>query len=265
MIMPLDGANRPLPEASPHRALQALKRVLKGAEAFVQRHPDDPGISLTYRYFTDHPFAALNQRRLQRILEVSGQRTAQLGRPLRILDLACGGGIITCALASMGHRTLGMDASSSEIRMAKVFAQEERLDGVFVQTDLLRDPGWERVAQETLGGKPDIVTLAYALHHLPEVTPFLRRLGEWLDPPSQLLINEENPRSPSFRLKHRVRSWIQKDTDTEWHRSWDEWKRLIEPHGFKVSRPAVGLDLLPLIARVKPDRCWSIVFTAERG
>lgn len=255
----------PLPEGSPKGAEQAVKRVLKSAESFAERHADDGAISLTYRYFTKHPVAPLNQRRLRALLEAAGQRAAELKRPLRILDLACGGGILTCALASMGHRALGVDLNVSEIRMARMFAQEEKLDGMFLQTDLLADAVWERSAQETLGGKPDIVTLAYALHHLPEITPFLKRLENWLEPPTQLLINEENPSSLLFQLKHRVRTWLQKDTDTEWHRSFAEWKRLIEAHGFKVSPQITGLDMLPAMSRVKPDRCWSIVFTAQRG
>lgn len=253
------------PEASPEGAIRALKRVLRSAETFTQRHQKEPAIFLTYQYFTHHPVARLNQKRLQAILEAVGRRSAELGRPLRILDLACGGGLITCALASMGHRTLGVDLNASEIRMARLFAQEEKLDGMFLQTDLLNDAGWERTAQETLGGKPDIVTLAYALHHLPEISPFLKRLGRWLEAPSQLLINEENPNAPMFRLKHRVRTWIQKDTETEWHRPFEEWKRLIETHGFQVSSRITGLDLLPGMSRIKPDKCWSIVFSAQRG
>ena len=253
------------PEASPEGAAKALKRVLRSAQSFTHRHQKEPAIFLTYQYFTHHPVARLNQRRLLALLEAAGRRSAELRRPLRILDLACGGGLITCALASMGHRTLGIDLNTSEIRMARLFAQEEKLDGMFQQADLLADPNWERSAQETLGGKPDIVTLAYALHHLPEVSPFLKRLGRWLDPPSQLLINEENPDAPMFRLKHRVRSWIQKDTESEWHRTLGEWTRLIEAQGFRVSPKVTGLDLLPGMSRVKPDKCWSIVFTAQRG
>jgi 2-polyprenyl-3-methyl-5-hydroxy-6-metoxy-1,4-benzoquinol methylase len=220
---------------------------------------------LSYKFFTRHPVARLYLLRLMAMLEAVGRRSAELRRPLRILDLACGGGLITCALASMGHRALGIDLSASEIRMARLFAQEEKLDGMFLQTDLLADPNWERTAQDTLGGKPDIVTLAYALHHLPEVSPFLKRLGRWLDPPSQLLINEENPKAPMFRLKHRVRTWIQRDTESEWHRPFEEWKRLIEAHGFQTSPKITGLDLLPGMSRVNPDKCWSIVFSAQRG
>lgn len=254
-----------LPEASPQGAKHALNRVLRSADSFVRRHPSDDAIQRTFHYFTHHSVAPLNQKRLEAILETAGRRSAELKRPLRVLDLACGGGLITCALAAMGHRVLGIDLDAHEIRMARLFAQEEKLDGMFVQKDLLADPNWEQAAQETLGGKPDLVILAYALHHLPEVTPFLKRLGAWLEPPSQLLINEENPRSPMFRLKHRIRTWIQKDTETEWHRTLAEWTRLVEAHGFQVQPNLRGLDLLPGMSRIKPDKCWSIVFTAQRG
>src|SRR4051794_17230286 len=95
------------PEASPEGAAKATKRVLGCAESFARRHEKDPAIALTYGYFTRPPVARLNQRRLHAILEAAGNRSADLKRPLRILDLACGGGLITCALATMGHRTLG--------------------------------------------------------------------------------------------------------------------------------------------------------------
>ena len=190
-------APQPLPESSPESAERALRRVLRCAEQFTDRHLQEPAISLTYRYFTHHPVAKLNQKRLQTLLQVVGRRSAELKRPLRVLDLACGGGLITCALASMGHRTLGLDLNPQEIRMARLFALEEKLDGMFAQTDLLGDPAWERSAQETLGGKPDIVCLAYALHHLPEISPFLKRLSRWLEPPRPAPHQRrENPLAP---------------------------------------------------------------------
>jgi|GEM_PF-2335386 len=241
----------------------AVGETISRAAAFLKNHEKEDGVSPTYGYFTRHPVAPLNRKRLKILLEETQAISLKLGRPLRILDLACGGGIITCALGALGHRVLGMDLSHREIQLAKNFAQEQNRSGVFWQADLLNDSSWERVAEETLGGKPDIIVLAYALHHLPGVEEFIQRLGRWLAPGASLLINEENPDAPLFRLKHVVRTWIQKDTETEWHRTWNGWKQLLDQSSFRTALPR-GADIVPGLGRIAPLQAWSLVFTATR-
>lgn len=244
---------------------QTLARTLENAALFAARHSTDPSVGPTYGYFTSHPVAPLNKKRLKLMLEKLQLRSQQVGGPLRVLDLACGGGLITCSVAELGHRVLGLDLSAQEIRLANLFAREQKLGGSFWQADLMADAKWEKTVEDTLGGKPHVVLLAYALHHFPQVEPFVERLGRWLDPGAQLLINEENPRSPMFRLKHVVRSFIQKDTETEWHRSYEGWKSLLEKSGFKLDQPLLGADPLVGLSQMLPSRCWSLVFVAERS
>ena len=240
-----------------------VKSVLGKARSFYRRHGDDRAARSTFGYFTRHPVAPLNRRRLRMLADTTQDRAKALGRPLRVLDLGCGGGLITCTLAALGHRVLGLDLSQDEVRMARLFATEETLPGRFLRADLLEDSDWEKRSEETLGGKPDLVTLAYALHHLPEVETVIERLSWWLDPESVLLVNEENPRSPLFRLKHLIRTWIQKDTEVEWHRSFDGWKSILRDAGFAVARLPAGADMIPILDRLLPERCWSLVFTAQ--
>jgi 2-polyprenyl-3-methyl-5-hydroxy-6-metoxy-1,4-benzoquinol methylase len=247
----------------PQGARQAVDSTLRRAAAFLARHPSEKEVHRTYGYFTRHLVAPLNQKRLTLILSALSQRSEELGRPLKVLDLACGGGVITCAVATMGHRALGMDLSPEEIRLAKLFAQEEKLGGLFWQTDLLQDAFWEKTAEETLGGKPDAVVLAYALHHLPQVEFFVDRLSRWLPQGTLVLVNEENLGAPLFRLKHVVRTWLQADTEVEAHRNFQGWKELLETRGFKVSG-WVGTDILPGISRISPRNCWSLVFSATK-
>jgi 2-polyprenyl-3-methyl-5-hydroxy-6-metoxy-1,4-benzoquinol methylase len=199
----------------PTAAQETVKRTLQHAESFYRRHQAEKAVQTTFGYFTHHPVAPLNEMRLQALLDILEEHSQELRRPLRVLDLACGGGLIACAIAALGHKTLGLDLSCNEIEMAWSFAREEDLRGKFEQADLLESPDWEGQAEQVLGGKPDAVALAYALHHFPRVESFLQRLSAWLDPGTILIVNEENPQSPLFRLKHTVRTWIQKDTDVE--------------------------------------------------
>src|SRR4051812_19906455 len=119
---------------------KALENTISCAASFRRRHQADPAVQLTFGYFTHHPVAPLNRKRLRIMLEAVENRSKQLGRPLRVLDLACGGGLITCAISSLGHTALGLDLSQDEIRLAQLFASEEKLPGKFQQADLLQDP-----------------------------------------------------------------------------------------------------------------------------
>lgn len=243
---------------------QGISLILRSAASFLKRHSHEKSIRQTFGYFIHHPVATLNQKRLRLLLNYTEDYSKALKRPLRILDLTCGGGIITCALAHFGHRVLGIDINSDEIRLAKMFAQEETLNGIFIQTDLIHNPTWERTAEEVLGGKPDIIVLAYALHHIPNANFFLDRLSRWMDPGSILLINEENPESPLFQLKHWFRKHFRNDTETEWHRTYENWKDILEKLDFQLLPSIFGADPLPLISSRMPKYCWSLVYAARR-
>jgi 2-polyprenyl-3-methyl-5-hydroxy-6-metoxy-1,4-benzoquinol methylase len=240
--------------------MDTVRAVMKRAAAFRTRHAGEPRVGNTYGYFTHHPVAPVNRARLRLLLDELGAIQARRGRPLRVLDLACGGGLISSTVAAAGHRVLGLDLDADEIRLAELFAREADYPARFRRTDLLADRDWERDAEKILEGPPDVTLLAYALHHLPGVEAFVTRLAAGLVPGAILLINEENPRSPLFRLKHVVRGWLQHDTETEWHRTYDGWRRLLEAGGLRVSEPR-GVDPIPGLPA--PLR-WSLVFTAGK-
>lgn len=247
-------------------ARQTTASTLASARRFYDRYADDDAISTTYGYFTHHPFARLNAKRLHLISELVADRSSELGRALRIADLASGGGLITCALAAQGHTVVGIDLSQEEILMAERFAAEQSLPCQFIQADLVLDDEWEIRAANLLGGTPDVVTLAYALHHFPpdRVAAFVARLGAWLTVGAWSIVNEENPHSPAWRAKHRLRARIQHDTDIEHHRLPETWKALFDANGFRVAPNLVAADMLPVVARVAPARAWSVLFTAIR-
>lgn len=98
-------------------------------------------------------------------------------RPLRILDVACGGGDVTVGLAQLGQRhgielaVTGCDISPVAIGQARRVAVESGLTNVeFRQQDVLREP---------LPDGFDIVTCSLFLHHLAhdEAVELLRRMA----------------------------------------------------------------------------------------
>jgi SAM-dependent methyltransferase len=98
------------------------------------------------------------------------------GRPLRVLDLACGGGDITTALAERARRegltvqVDGCDFSPQAVAIATRNAEERSLGARFFQADALHDP---------LPEDYDVILCSLFLHHLDEeqAVDLLQRMG----------------------------------------------------------------------------------------
>ena len=235
----------------------------------LREETDVARLKRSFGYFSRHPVAKLNAARLSFMVDATRGAT-------RILDLACGGGIVAHALA--GHaKVLGLDSDPDEIRWANQFSAflkhqpgDSRAEATaFVCTDLTADETWRSLgdlAQRALGGPPDTIVLAYALHHFRDPQGLLNRIAQRF-PDASVLVNEENPSAPAFRLKHWVRGWLQADTDTEWHRSIGDWTRALQSAGYSRVDLISAADGLPLIgswigARW-PTRAWSVLIRAS--
>jgi len=98
------------------------------------------------------------------------------GLPLRVLDLACGGGDNTTALAERARReglavqVDGCDLSPQAVAIATRSAEERALGGRFFQADALHDP---------LPDDYDVILCSLFLHHLDEqqAVDLLQRMG----------------------------------------------------------------------------------------
>ncbi|MDX2038243.1 MAG: methyltransferase domain-containing protein [Isosphaeraceae bacterium] len=99
-------------------------------------------------------------------------------QPLRLLDIACGGGDVTCRLAERARRAGfrlqidGCDRSDVALGTARELAAERRLQGVeFFRLDVLQD---------VLPADYDIVMCSLFLHHLDadDVVRLLRNMAQ---------------------------------------------------------------------------------------
>ena len=98
------------------------------------------------------------------------------GQPLRVLDLACGGGDNTTALAERARReglaiqVDGCDLSPQAVAIATRSAEERGLGATFFQSDALNDP---------LPEDYDVILCSLFLHHLDQqqAVDLLQRMG----------------------------------------------------------------------------------------
>ena len=99
-------------------------------------------------------------------------------RPLRVVDIACGGGHVVVALARRAARDgvpielTGCDVSPVALDFARTLAERTGVKGVrFVRADALRDP---------MPGGIDVVVCTLFLHHLTDAdaATLLRRMRD---------------------------------------------------------------------------------------
>jgi 2-polyprenyl-3-methyl-5-hydroxy-6-metoxy-1,4-benzoquinol methylase len=136
----------------------------------------------------DHGLHAQALRGLRRINRLSGVAAASwsalvpLARaaqdaPLRVLDLACGGGDLAMALVrrakreSLAIEVNGCDISQQAIRLAQIQAVRIGVEVRFFKLDALRDP---------LPADYDVLSCTLFLHHLEEehAVKLLRRMAQ---------------------------------------------------------------------------------------
>ena len=119
-------------------------------------------------------------------------RASQQGRPIRVLDVASGGGDVPIALAKRALRASlaveieGCDVSLEAMRFARHQANENGLALRFFELDALKEP---------IPAGYDVITCSLFLHHLDEAdaVSFLRKAAEAT---SRLLLVNDLKRGP---------------------------------------------------------------------
>src|SRR3954468_18594444 len=69
------------------------------------------------------PMRALHAMNPLRVGWIDARIRARFGQPQRLLDVGCGGGLGSEALAGLGHDVLGIDAAADAIAAATAHAQ----------------------------------------------------------------------------------------------------------------------------------------------
>ena len=189
--------------------------------------------ALAARFWDSHgdfrPLHLLNPVRLQFI----ASRAPLAGR--RILDVGCGGGLLSEALARAGAEVTGIDLAPGMIEVARLHAAEGGL-----AIDYRVAPAEELALQRP--AQFHVVTCMEMLEHVPDPAAMTATLARLLAPGGALFISTLNRNLKSFLLAIVGAEYILRLIPPGTH----EYERLIRPAELARWARAAGLTLAEL-------------------
>jgi len=150
-------------------------------------------------------------------------------KDIRILDIGCGGGILSEPLARLGAEVVGADPSSSNIEAAKLHAERGGLtiDYRVTAAEALADSA-ERF---------DVVLAMEVVEHVADVGLFVRRCAEMVKPGGLMVAATLNRTIKSFALAivgaEYVLRWLPRGTH--------QWDKFVTPNELEIAMVQAGL------------------------
>jgi len=109
----------------------------------------------------------------------------------KILDVGCGGGILSEALAQTGAQVMGIDLSQASIEVARQHAQKQELNIDY------RYESVEEIAQK-YAGSFDVVTCMEMLEHVPQPNKIMAACAQALKPGGYAVFSTINRTPKAF-------------------------------------------------------------------
>jgi 2-polyprenyl-6-hydroxyphenyl methylase/3-demethylubiquinone-9 3-methyltransferase len=156
-------------------------------------------------------------------------RDALAERPfagLTLLDVGCGGGLLSEPLARLGFTVTGIDAGDQAIGVARLHAEQSRLA-----------IDYRCAAPEQVSGQFDVVTALEVVEHVPDAALFLAAVGDRLKLGGAFVGATLNRTAKSFALgivaAEYLLSWVPRGT----HR----WRKFRTPAEFAGALRRAGI------------------------
>ena len=189
--------------------------------------------ALAARFWDSHgdfrPLHLLNPVRLEFI----ATRATLGGQP--VLDVGCGGGLLSESLARAGAEVTGIDLAPGMIEVARLHAAESALAIDY------RVASAEELARDS-PGRFAVVTCMEMLEHVPDPAAMVATLARLLSPGGALFVSTINRNLKSFLLAIVGAEYVLRVIPPGTH----EYERLIVPSELARWARAAGLTLAEL-------------------
>ncbi len=179
------------------------------------------------------------------------RRDALSGHPLEglsLLDIGCGGGLLSEPMTRLGARVTGVDASARNVAVASLHAERQGLAVDYRQGTA------EALAAE--GARFDVVLALEIVEHVSDVDLFLRSCGEMVKPGGLLFLSTLNRTAKAWALAivgaEYVLGWLPRGTH--------DWKKFLKPSEVARGLRAGGIEIDDIVGVVYSPlgRQWSL-------
>ena len=184
-------------------------------------------------------FAPLHMMNPVRLDYITAQIAAEFGRDLRddtpfaglrLLDIGCGGGLLSEPMARLGAAGVGADAAERNIPVAQVHAEQSGLEIDYRHTTA--------EALAAAGEQFDVVLNMEVVEHVADPQAYLSACQQLLKPGGIMICSTINRNPKSFALAivgaEYVMRWLPKGTH--------EWQKFITPEELFSLIETAGLD-----------------------
>lgn len=150
-----------------------------------------------------------------------------------VVDVGCGGGILSDSMARRGAQVLGIDLASRALKVAKLHAMEAGTESVEY-----REVAVEALAEE-MPAAFDAVTCMEMLEHVPDPASVVRACAALVKPGGHVFLSTLNRKFKSFLLAIVGAEYVLKMLPTGTH----EYARFIQPAELAQACRDAGLEL----------------------
>ena len=150
-----------------------------------------------------------------------------------VLDVGCGGGILTESMARAGATATGIDMGKSPLSIAKLHAMEEDLEIDYLQTTV------EAHATENAASY-DVVTCMEMLEHVPDPASIVNACTQLVIPGGSVYFSTINRNAKSYALAIVGAEYLMKMLPKGTH----DYSKFIRPSELDVWARQAGLELM---------------------
>ena len=163
---------------------------------------------------------------------------------LRLLDIGCGGGLLSEPMARLGAQVVGADAAPKNIEVARLHA-----DQVGLEIDYRAETAEALLAA---GESFDAVLAMEIVEHVAEPPAFVQACHDLLRPGGVLVMSTLNRTARSFAAAIVGAEWVMRWLPKGTH----EWSRFITPEELAAMMQASGLKVVDRRGMVFNPLSW---------
>ncbi len=182
---------------------------------------------------SDHPAALLRAENRLRIPWVLAEIVKRFSHPVSVLDVGCGAGFLTHALANAGHRVFGIDLSANSLKIAKENDVSGRVDYRKASAYSLPFPDMSF----------DTVCAMDVLEHVENPRRLIREAARVLKPEGLFFFHTFNRNLLSYLVVIKGVEWFVRNTPPNMH----VYPLFIKPAELKRTCASEGLHVTKLL------------------